>query len=256
MNLDRATVIVCLLALVLLCTIGGVCGLGNICVAMMPPFMISYVLIGIWVIFDNFLILSGIMKDVFVSAFTGHAAVGGFVGSTILMAAHYGVSRAVYSGDIGIGYDATVQSETKTKHPEKQARMAIFALFADTIICTISVMVVLVTGVWTQTMQPSHYIVAALRDYVPYVNIYIALIFFIAGFTTIVGYLVVGQKCAKFLHRTHGQKFYLVYAVFAFAFFSYFDQSKVILMMSVSGGLLMIINIIGVLKLRHEIKYD
>ncbi len=255
-DVNRLLAISGLLSLVLLSTIGGVAGLANICTAMMPLFMISYLCIGVWIIALNYTLLPEILHTVFISAFTGHAAAGGFVGSTILIAAHYGVSRAVYSGDIGIGYDSIVQSETKTRYPEKQARMAIFALFADSIICTMTIMIVLVTGVWQEVMQPSHYIAAALKNYIPFVNIYIAVIFFIAGFTTIVGYLVVGQKCARFLHPKYGRRFYFLYSIFAFTFFSYFDQSKVILIMSVSGGLLMIINTCGVLKLRNEIKFD
>ncbi len=70
---------------------------------------------------------------------------GGFAGSTFLMAAQHGISRAVYSGDIGIGYDATIQSETRSQAPEKQARLAIVSLLTDSIVCSLSILVVLVT---------------------------------------------------------------------------------------------------------------
>ena len=88
--------------------------------------MVIYICLGLWVIFDNASMLPEVFSMVWHSAFHGHAPVGGFVGSTMLLAAHYGVSRAVYSGDIGIGYDSTIQSETQTTFPEKQARMSVF----------------------------------------------------------------------------------------------------------------------------------
>jgi AGCS family alanine or glycine:cation symporter len=254
LNIDKSFAILLLLSLVLLSVLGGVQRLANICSALMPPFMISYIIIGLWVIIDHYQAIPAAFSLIFSSFFDFKSIVGG-VGSQFLLAAHYGVSRAVYSGDIGIGYDSTVQSETKTQFPEKQARVAIFALFSDTLICTISIFIVLLTGVWQQTLKPSEYIKVALSSYIPYVDFYIAFLFFIAGFTTIIGYLVVGQKAATYLHPRIGKILYLIYAVFAFIIFSFCNQEDVILIMSVSGGILPIINVIGVFKLRKEIKF-
>ncbi|CAL7960817.1 alanine or glycine:cation symporter, AGCS family [Alphaproteobacteria bacterium] len=258
MHIKRHLAVVVLLALVLMSTLGGVKRLAAICSALMPPFMISYIIIGLWVVFDHAGELPGMLKLVFSSAFTGHAALGGFAGSTMITAAHYGVSRAVYSGDIGIGYDSIVQSETRTKHPEKQARLAVFALFSDTTICTITALIVLLTGLWTTTtLQPSEYVGTALANYIPsrYLDVYMLILFFIAGFTTIIGYLVVGQKSAKFLHPKYGRLIYMFYAVFAFIMCTFYDQKNVMLLMSVSGGCLMMINLLGVFRLRQSIQY-
>ncbi|WP_339052192.1 amino acid carrier protein [Candidatus Lariskella endosymbiont of Epinotia ramella] len=253
---NRYLVIGVLLVLVMLAAVGGVSRLANICSTLMPPFIICYVLIGLWVIFDHAAELPSVLKVIVQSAFSGHAPVGGFVGSTILLAAHYGVSRAVYSGDIGIGYDSTVQSETQTLYPERQARMAIFGLFTDSFICTITILIALLTGVWqAENLQPSEYISVALSDYIAHIDIFTMCLFFVAAYTTIVGYLVVGQKCAQFISPKFGKVVYIIYSMFAFIVFSFQTQEKVILVMSVSGGLLMLINILGVFKLRKDIKF-
>ena len=117
-----------------------------------------------WVVFKNIEALPGLLFVVLKSAFTGHAPVAGFVGSTALAAIHFGVARAVYSGDIGIGYDSMVQSETKSKNPEHQARLAIFGSLTDLIICTCTVLVVLLTGVWKDPSMTelSQYIIKSL----------------------------------------------------------------------------------------------
>ncbi|MBI1954688.1 MAG: sodium:alanine symporter family protein, partial [Proteobacteria bacterium] len=226
-NLNRYIVILVMLTLVLISALGGVSRLADVCAMLMPPFVISYIIIGLWVIIDNADGLLLILLNVFTSAFQGHAPLGGFLGSSMLLAAQQGASRSVYSGDIGIGYDSIVQSETRSKHPEKQAKMAIFALVSNVIVCTISILLVLLTGLWTQNMKPSLYVVTALRPYIPFVDIYMAVLFFLAGFTTIVGYLVVGQKCAKFLNKRFGKTIYIAYASIAFCFFSFFSQEKV-----------------------------
>jgi AGCS family alanine or glycine:cation symporter len=175
------------------------------------------------------------------------------------VAAQSGMSRAVYSGDIGIGFDAIIQSESQSQKPEHQARMAIFSLLTDSIVCTMSMMVVLMTGVWNihTSMQASEYVSLALSNYFPGIPYFMAVFFFIAGFTTIIAYFAVGLKSARFLLPSHGEKLYYAYALLAFPFFSYceFGQSRVFLVMTLSGGLLMMFNIAGIVKLRKEIKF-
>ena len=255
-SLNRYLVIGVLLFFILLTAVKGVKRFANVCSAMMPPFMLIYVALGIWIIVDHYSDLPSIFSLIFSSFLDYKSQVGGFISGGILLAAHYGVSRAVYSGDIGIGYDSIIQSETQTIYPEKQARMSIFALFTDSLICTISILILLVTGIWeVKGLQPSEYVVSALKLYLPNVEYFMAILFVFAGFTTISGYLVVGQKCAKYLNKKYGQYLYILYSIFAFIFFSFYSQEQVILVMSVSGGLLMVINMLGVFKLRKSIEF-
>ena len=252
----RCIVVGLLLIFILLTAVKGVKRFANVCSAMMPPFMIGYIILGIWIIFDHSADLPGVLSLIFSSFFDYKSQTGGLISGGIFLAAHYGVSRAVYSGDIGIGYDSIIQSETQTLYPEKQARMSIFALFSDSLICTISILILLVTGMWqVKDLQPSEYVVNALKLYLPNVEYFMVILFTFAGFTTITGYLVVGQKCAKYLNKKYGQLLYILYSIFAFIFFSFYDQEQVILMMSVSGGILMIINMLGVFKLRKSIEF-
>lgn len=255
--LPKMIVIGGLLLLIIYTALGGVNRLASICTILMPIFMISYTIICLWVIGNHLLMIPSILITVVKSAFTGHAALGGFAGSTFLLASQNGIARAVYSGDIGIGYDSTIQSETKSQFPEKQARLAIFSLLTDSTICSLSILVVLVTNLWHQTppLLASEYVATALGLHFPYMAIFMAIFFFLAGFTTILAFFTVGMKCAKYLSEKWGEKIYLVYGVSSFIFFSFFDQSKVILVMSISGGLLMLINLIGIIRLRDEIEF-
>ena len=257
LDVNRYLVIAVLLGMTLFTALGGVKRLANICSVMMPGFMMAYVLMCLYVIGVNIELLPGIVKTVIDSAFNGHAAVGGFAGSTVIAAAQYGIARAVYSGDIGIGYDATIQSETKCNKPEYQARVAIFALLSDSIICTMSMLVVLMTGIWktTEKMLPSEFVAKALSIYFPYIEIFMGVLLFLAAFTTIIAFFTVGMKCARFLSNKWGEKLYTVYAMAAFVFFSFFDQTKVMLIMNVCAGMLMLLNITGIWKMRKEIKF-
>lgn len=238
--------------------LGGISRLANICSIFMPIFMFLYLVVCLWMIGHHFFELPGLLALVVKSAFTGHASIGGFAGSTFLLTAQQGIARAVYSGDIGVGYDATIQSETQSTSPSKQAKLAVFALLTDTTICSLSILVVLVSGIWKldASFLPSEYVALALSEHFPYIKYFMGVILFLAGYSALIAYFAVGAKSAKYLWNNGGVFLYYLYAILAFVFFSFHDQDKVILMMSMTSGLLMIINVFGIMKLRHEIKAE
>ncbi|MDZ5761465.1 amino acid carrier protein [Lyticum sinuosum] len=254
---NRITVIICILLMLLMTTLGGIKHFSKICVIMMPPFMISYTIICIIILSLNYTKIPSALYLIIKSAFYGHSAIGGFLGSTMITAMHYGTSRAVYSGDIGIGYDSIIHSETRITKAEKQAPIAVMALLSNIFISSMSVLIVIITDKWTMIgFKPSEYIGEAIKTIIPsrYVNLYIGILFFISGFTTIAGFFVVGQKCATFINEKFGRIIYIFYGITVFSLFSFFDQNNVMLLMSVSGGILMIINLSGIFKMRKKIK--
>lgn len=255
LNWNKYIVIALLLGGVFYSVIGGIRRLSQICSLLMPIFIVAYFGMCLWIIICNASALPSVLLTVFHSAFSGHAAIGGFAGSTAMMAAQQGISRSVYSGDIGIGYDSIIQAETRAVLPQQQARLGIFSLLTDGLICTMSMLVVLVTGIWTTALEPSQYVAQALARYFPCADIFMAIFLFIAGFTTIIAYLSVGLKSASSLKGRKGRYMYLAYAAFAFVFFSFFEQEKVLLIMSISAGILIICNISGILRLIPFIKF-
>ncbi len=254
---NRYVIIAGLLLTVVYSSIGGISRLANICSLIMPVFMIGYVLFAIYVIMCNVSILPEFFKNVLVSAFTGHAQLGGFVGSSMILAAYLGISKTVYSGDIGIGYDSIMQSETTIINPRKQATLAIYALFTDAIICILTNTMLGVTGAWYSLnhLEPSDVVAQLLSNYIPYSDVFMTLLLFFAGFTTIIAYLVAGTKCAQFISPKYGKIIYLLYAVFAFIFFCNFSQTNIIIIMSLLSGMLVLLNVCGILSLKKDIEF-
>lgn len=256
--LDRLSIVLILLVATLYTGFGGVNRLSNVCSILMPLFMVIYVSMCTWVILNHVHELPSILRLVLVSAFTGKASLGGIAGGTLLLAAQQGFSRAVYSGDIGVGYDSIIQSETRSFCPERQARLAIFGVFGDALFSTFTMLTVMVTGVlWSgEGLKASEYIGTALTVTFPHIKFFMAFFFFLAGWTTIIGYVVVGTKCAKFLFPKHGRVGYLFFAMALFFIFSYADQTKVYTCMSLCQGVLVLINLSGLVKLRHQIRFN
>lgn len=257
-HLNHFGVIVILLACVLYAAVGGVRRIGQICTWVMPLFLFLYLFMGFWVIGQELHALPGILWEVCKSAFSGHAAIGGFAGSSVVLAIQHGIARAAYSADIGVGYDSIIQSESAALHPERQARLAILGVAIDNLICTFSILVVLVSGVWKALtpLEGSELIQAALGNYFPYMQYFIPFFFVVTGYTTIIAYFVVGIKCARYLAPRFGRMFYIFYGVSAFIFFSFVPQNQALLVMSVSGAMLLLINLLGIFRLRKEIRFE
>lgn len=257
-GLNQYVAIILLLGLIMWTSLGGVNRLSNVCAILMPPFIITYVLMCLWVIFQNASQIPELFMTVLVSAFKGHAAIGGFAGASVVMAMQEGIARAVYAGDIGVGFDSTIQATTKTKYPERQARLAIFSIFTQGIICTMTLLVVLSSGLWLEhgkVLDASQYIPRIFEDYFPYIDIYMAVLFFLAGFTTIIAYFSVGVKTSRFLSKKYGPFFYTIYAFSSFFVFSFYDESLAQQVMALCSGFLLTFNIWGMMKLRSQIRY-
>ncbi|MBY0292288.1 MAG: amino acid carrier protein [Alphaproteobacteria bacterium] len=254
-HLPRYLILGGVLAVTLYGGFGGIRRLANISTALMPPFIVGYVLLCLYIIFLNITELPSVFIEVFTSAFTGHAAVGGFAGSSMLMALQLGTARAVYSGDLGIGYDSIIQSESKARDPATQACLSIFGVATDALICTMSILVVLVTGMWKTDVEACHAVSLVFSQFFPYVEIFMAILIFIAAYTTLIAYLAVGEKAMRWLFPTWGRQVYFICAALAFIGFSFLDQCHAITVMGLSGGLLVLTNLLGIWKLRHEVVF-
>jgi alanine or glycine:cation symporter, AGCS family len=256
-KIDSNLVLVAMLALTIYTGLGGIKRVANICSVLMPPFMILYIVMCLWIIVVNYQVIPQLLLDIAKYAFYSHAPIGGFVGSSILVTMHYGIARAVYSGDIAIGYDSVVQSETRSKFPELQAKLAVFGQLTDVTICTFSLLIILVTGVWydPSLKNPSEVIMKALSLYFPYIDIFMTVLFFLAGYTTILAYFGVGMKSASYISAKWGKAIYITYAVIALISTKFIDQANLIMIMSICAGMLVLLNIAGILKLRKEIKF-
>lgn len=256
-SFQRSYIVIGLIILVFYSATGGMKRLSTICSIIMPVFMVFYVLACSYIIILNLSALHEVLITIITSAFNGTAALGGFIGSTAIQAAYLGTSKAVYSGDIGIGYDSVVQSETRVLHPHKQARLSIYALFIDTFICTMTTITICITGAWHKFQHIDHEEVMSvvLGEYFIYSDIFLTIVLFFAGFTTIIAYFVAGVKSAEFIFPKYGKVIYLTYGILAFIICSNFTIEKVATIMGLSGVLLVLLNITAIMKMRNEIRF-
>ena len=253
--IDKHIVVFCLLGLTIFCAIGGVRRLANICSILMPIFLLIYIALCLYIIGHSYERLHTLMLTVFKSAFTGHAAIGGFMGSSFLMTMKEGVSRAVYAGDIGVGYDCMIQSETSIQDPRMQARFSMISLFSNSFICTLSILVVLCSGVWQTDCSHNFLVTETLNLHFSCAKHFMAILLFLAGFTTLISVLTIGYKSASFISERWGKFAYSLYVLPALIIFSFCDNTVPSVLMTFVSGLLMCLNLISMIKLHKEIAF-
>lgn len=246
-----------ILALVLWVGSGGVGRVGLVSSAIIPIFMVLYLGMSLWIILQNLSTLPGILQNVLVSAFTGHAAIGGFAGSSILLAISQGIKRGCYSIDVGVGYASIMHSESSSHTPEKQSSLVIFDVFLDTfLVCTPSILLILVTGVWSEPIPDFLLVQTALAKYFPYMEIFFPCFIFFLGFSTIIAYFCFGLRSAEYLSPRFGRPLYYVYTAVILFCFSFIDTTHALVIMSLTQVALIFLNLLGIFRLRKEISFQ
>jgi AGCS family alanine or glycine:cation symporter len=255
---NRNGVTFSLLALIIYVGMGGTKRLSNVCTVVMPVMILLYVGVCLWILLSHFSQLPHLLWLILRSAFCGHAPLGGFIGSTLLMAIQQGVAQGVYSSDIAVGFDSVLHSESRATDPRRQACVAIIASLTDTVMCTCSFVVVLLSDLWQEgaALSASDCILKAFEAHFKWGPHFLSIIIFLAGLTTIQAYFVVGLKSASYLNPKWGKSVYFVVGILNLWTFSHCQQSHVLTLMRLASGLLILVNLICLFRLRNQVYYD
>lgn len=142
------SVLAILLGLVIL---GGINRIAAVTSKIVPFMAAIYIIGALSVIFANIENVGPAFLSIFTDAFTGSAAVGGFLGATFAYAFNRGVNRGLFSNEAGQGSAPIAHAAAKTKEPVSEGMVSILEPFIDTIIiCTLTGLVILSSGVWNE----------------------------------------------------------------------------------------------------------
>lgn len=95
----------------------------------------------------------------------------------------------------------------------------------------------------------------AFERYFPYMNVFMPIFIFLTGYSTIISYFAVGMKTVGYLKSRLSKYIYFFYAVVSLVAFSFVSQKIALLIMSLSSGFLVMINLLTIFKLRNEIEH-
>lgn len=256
LEFNKVAVASVLLILTLIIGNGGVSRVGTLSSFIIPLFVFVYLGMSFWVLFAHWEKLPDVFLHVFQSAFTSHAAVGGFVGSSLLLTISQGVRSGCYTGDIAVGYASVISSETSIQKPEKQAALEFIGIFLDTfLICTSSVLIILAADLWHQPIDVALLVQTALEEHFDYMYLFMPFFLFLLGTSTINAYFLAGLKCAEYLSPKFGRWLFNIYAAPVLFLFAFLDVTQAKSVMGLAGGLLLVINLIGIYRLRKLIVF-
>jgi len=197
--------------------IGGVRSIGHVASVLVPIMALFYMIGGLIIITMHIDKIPEAFALILKTAFTGQSATGGFVGATIMMAIQSGVSRSVFSNEAGLGISSIAAAAAKTDSPGRQGMITMTgALVSTVIVCTVTGLVLAVTGVHGAMNDTGDVLNGASMAFAAFGSsiagggyiVSIGLILF--AFSTVIAWAYYGEKCFEYLF---GSKFVIVYRI-------------------------------------------
>lgn len=138
-------------ALVALVIIGGIKRIGQVASRLVPFMCVIYVLGALCIVVVHAEAIPGCLALIVRSAFTPVAEGGAFAGVSVWLAFEAGLKRACFSNEAGEGSAAMAHAAARTEEPIREGVVAGIGPFVDTlVICTMSAMVLIMTGTWNR----------------------------------------------------------------------------------------------------------
>ena len=238
-------------ALVGLIVIGGIKNISKVSSKIVPIMAILYLIACGVILAVNFEAIPNAFMTIISSAFTGHAAMGGFTGAVMKDAISKGVARGVFSNESGLGSAPIAAAAAKTHWPAEQGLISMTGTFIDSIlICTLTGLTLVITGIWTTDTS------AALMTQGAFSTVFgslgsatlsICLVLF--AFTTILGWNYYGERCIEFLFGVKGIKPYRLVFILMVALGGFLQIQLVWTIADIVNALMAFPNLIALLAL-------
>jgi len=246
---------------VALVIIGGITRIGKVASRLVPFMSAVYVIGSLFIIVVNWEAVPSLLLHIIQDAFTGTAAIGGFVGVTFKEVLITGVRRAVFSNEAGLGSAPIAHSAAKTDEPIREGVVAMLGPFLDTIvICTMTALVILLSNQWNNPeitqggVVGIRLTVAAFETGMKgFGQIFVSSAVFLFAFSTAISWSYYGEKCMEYLF---GPKAVLPYkAVFVVCVFigAVWSLGPVVDFSDTMLALMAIPNLIGTIMLSPRV---
>lgn len=192
-----------LAAITAIVILGGLSRISKTASKMVPGMVILYFLLVLIILITHIDVLPKYMAMIFTDAFSanfykGDTFLGGVIGGIILL----GIRRGAFSNEAGIGTAPMAHGAAKTNEPIREGLVAMLGPAIDTlIICTLTALAILVTGVWQSSDANGVSLTAsAFEESIPFYGKYGLLACIITfSISSLFSYSYYGSKCMSFL---------------------------------------------------------
>ena len=206
LNIDPKVTGVVVMVIVAVVILGGIKRIAQVTEKLVPVMGVIYVALGIITIVMNAGKLPAAFAVIFQGAFNPSAVAGGVLGYTIMNAIRFGFARGVFSNEAGLGSAPIAHAASSTDNPVKQGMWGAFEVIFDTfIICTITALVVVMSGLWGPEgagLDGAALSIAAFQNSVGIfgaAGVTIGTVLF--ALSTLLGWSYYGEKSIEYLFR-------------------------------------------------------
>ncbi|MBA3603664.1 MAG: sodium:alanine symporter family protein [Parachlamydiaceae bacterium] len=206
---------ICLSLIVGAVLLGGVKSIGRVAGILVPFMAFFYLAAGLFILFKHYDRLPEAFGLIFSSAFSGQAAAGGFMGTTVMRAMQEGVARSIFSNEAGMGISSIAAAAAKTDAAPRQALIAMTgSLLSTVIVCTVTGLVIAVTSVQGQispdgqVLNGASMAIAAFNSTITGGNYIVSIGLILFAFTTVIAWGYYGEKCFEYLLGERSTLFY------------------------------------------------
>lgn len=242
---------IALTVLVAVVTIGGLKSIARVAGKIVPLMALLYFVttVGILITFADQVPAAAAL--IIESAFNPTAASGGFLGATVMMAMRNGVARGVFSNESGLGSAPIVAAAAKTKWPAEQGLISMTGTFIDTIIiCTLTGLTLVVTGVWQGDLNGAAMTEQAfVMGFPAFGSILLMVGLVLFAFTTILGWNYYGERCVEYLMGVKAILPYRLIFIGLIACGPFLKLEEIWVLADIVNGLMAIPNLIALLAL-------
>ncbi|SHH63492.1 alanine/glycine:cation symporter family protein [Winogradskyella jejuensis] len=209
-NLIIAAVLVIFTSIVVF---GGLKRISNWASKLVPSMVLLYFVLVLIILFVNYTEVPKYLAMIVTDAFSAEyypkdkPFLGGVLGALIL----HGIKRGAFSNEAGLGTAAMAHGAAKTDEPVREGLVAMLGPAIDTlIVCTLTALAILVTGVWETTASNGVSLTAeAFQNAIPGFGQYLLMIcVFIFSVSSLFSYAYYGNKCLSFLIGAKRKHYY------------------------------------------------
>ncbi|WP_394330942.1 alanine/glycine:cation symporter family protein [Cochleicola gelatinilyticus] len=197
--------------------LGGISRISKTASKLVPAMVLLYFVMVLFILGAYIEQVPVYLKLIFTEAFSaslfqGDTFLGGALGGLILL----GIRRGAFSNEAGIGTAPMAHGAAKTNEPIREGLVAMLGPAIDTlIICTLTALAILVTGVWESSDANGVSLTAtAFENGIPQIGKY-ALLLCIAVFSisSLFSYSYYGSKCMSFLFGAKYKSYYIYFYI-------------------------------------------
>lgn len=180
--------------------LGGIKSIARFCEKLVPFMAVFYVLGCLLILAVNFERVPAAVELILSSAFSGHAAVGGFLGAGMRETMRFGIARGLFSNESGLGSAPIVAAAAQTTNPVRQALVSSTGTFWDTVVvCLVTGLVIVSSGDWQAGLTGAALTRSAFAHIQPIGPAVLTFGLLTFVFSTILGWEYYGEKAAEYL---------------------------------------------------------